>query len=411
MQNIIVLGAGIIGLSIAYTLYKAGVSITVIDRDPAGDKVSFGNAGSIAVMEVNPASVPGVFWKVPGWMLNPLGPLSVRPNYSLKLLPWLYRFYLASKEQHALRSHQALVALNTHAYRDMIPMFTDIGVIDALKQKGALVVYESDIGFQQDQNMWALRIKSGIITEYLSGDDARKYEPALGERVKHGMFVPQAGYVTDPKYIVDQLRTWLIKHGVKFIQDEVNSIQKSPNNMSVEGRKTVYTADKVVLATGAWSSCLTKQQGEKCYLESERGYNTTIKNPDIKISREIVFAERKFVITPLTCGLRIGGAAEFGGLNNPPNYKRSDTLVKLAQLYFPDLKQTIGTVWSGHRPSTPDSLPVISRSMSCDRLFYAFGHGHLGLTQCAITARLIKEMIFNETSDIDTSMYSIERFN
>lgn len=411
MQNITIVGAGIIGLSIAYALHKAGVSVTVIDRDAAGDKVSFGNAGSIAVMEVNPASVPGVFWKVPAWIMSSLGPLSVRPNYSLKLLPWLYQFYLASKPKHALRSHQALAALNKNAYVDMIPMFTETGVVSELKQKGALVVYESDAGFEQDQAMWQLRQKAGVDTTYLSADQTREYEAALGERVKHGMFVSNASYVTDPKYIVDQLRAWLIKNDVQFIQDEVKSIQKQSNSMYVQGKNAGYEADKIVLATGAWSSELTKQLGEKCYVESERGYNTTIQNPDITISREIVFAERKFVMTPLSCGLRIGGAAEFGGLNNVPNYKRSGALIKLAQLYFPDLKHTKGSVWAGHRPSTPDSLPIISRSQYSDRLFYAFGHGHLGLTQCAITARLIKEMVFNEKSEVDVSMYSIDRFN
>jgi D-amino-acid dehydrogenase len=166
----------------------------------------------------------------------------------------------------------------------------------------------------------------------------------------------------------------------------------------------------VVLAAGAWSKPLAASIGDRVLLESERGYNTTLPTPGISVTRELIFAERKFVATPLATGLRIGGAAEFGGLTSRPNFKRSETLVKLAKRYLPDFDSDQGIQWSGHRPATPDSLPVIGRSPNNRNVIHAFGHGHLGLTQAATTGRLVADLIDNKPASLDLTPYRIERF-
>jgi D-amino-acid dehydrogenase len=151
--------------------------------------------------------------------------------------------------------------------------------------------------------------------------------------------------------------------------------------------------------------------GERVLIESERGYNTTIPAPGVTLGREIIFAERKFVATPLACGLRIGGAAEFGGLEAAANYKRSRALATLAGLYLPGLATEGGTEWAGHRPTTPDSLPVIGTSRRKPSVVYAFGHGHLGLTQAATTGRLVADLMAGRAPPIDMAPYGIGRFN
>jgi glycine/D-amino acid oxidase-like deaminating enzyme len=411
--HVAVIGAGIVGLSVAYSLTKAGALVTVIDRDPDGDKCSYGNAGGIAVTEVVPASSPRVWSQVLGWMADPLGPLAVRPTHAPKLLPWLVRFAKSGTPLEAARISYALAALNARVYEDLIPMLRDVGSSDELQRRGALSVYETEDGFRRDSAEWVLKRTHGIVAEELTGAQARQLEPALGPNVCRAVFTPQWSHVSDPKHLVQGLKAWLMKQGVTIRAGEVRHIlthSASSLSMRVDGGAPIR-ADQVVIAAGAWSGILARRLGDRALLESERGYNATLPTPGVTVEREVIFAERKFVATPLRCGLRIGGAAEFGGLNAAANFKRSQALVELARRYLPDLKTEGATNWAGHRPTTPDSLPVIGRSGRHPNVYYAFGHGHLGLTQAATTGRLIAELILDRHPSIDMLPYRIDRFS
>ena len=152
------------------------------------------------------------------------------------------------------------------------------------------------------------------------------------------------------------------------------------------------------------------QAGDRVLLESERGYNTTLPNPGVTLNRQVIFGEEKFVITNIGQGLRIGGAAEFAGLNTPPNFRRSERLVEVARRYLPELNDQNGTQWMGHRPTTPDSIPVIGTSPKVSNLHYAFGHGHYGLTMAPTTGKAIASLVLNEIPDVDLSPFGISRF-
>jgi D-amino-acid dehydrogenase len=404
-------GAGIVGLAVAHHLRREGAEVTVVDRDPEGDKASFGNAGGIAVTEVIPASVPGLAWQVPRWLLDPLGPLAVRPAHAPKLLPWLWRFSKAGTPKEVTRISSALAKLNGRVYDDLLPMLAEAGLSGELIEKGALTVYESEAGFRRDVDEWALKRAHGIKFEDLAAADARDLEPALGP-IARAVFTPQWSHVKDPKRLVDALRRSLLTRGVIIAQGDVVDISDSRTGgiqIELKDKRRLF-AQKAVIAAGAWSGALAKRLGDHVLLESERGYNTTLPSAGIKLSREVIFAERKFVATPLSCGLRIGGAAEFGGLHAHANFRRSRALVTLASRYLPALKTGGGIHWAGHRPATPDSLPVISSSPGNPNIFYAFGHGHLGLTQAATTGRLITDLIYGRSAPIDISPYSITRF-
>lgn len=414
MRHVIVIGAGIVGLATAHYLLREGVSVTLIDRDPEGDKASFGNAGGIAVTEVIPASVPGLLWKVPGWLLDPLGPLAIRPSHAPRLIPWLLRFSSAGKPSEVKRIASALAALNSRVYEDLLPLLAEHDLREELQQLGALTVYEKAAAFDQDAAQWDLKRACGVEVLTLNGDEAREIEPALGQSITHGVFTPQWSHVKDPKILVDKLRQSLVAQGLRIQVGEVCGIRPGLGGGAAsaglcDGRWLL--ADKVVVAAGAWSGLLARHLGDKVLLESERGYNTTLPAPGVTLSREVIFAERHFVATPLGCGLRIGGAAEFGGLHAPANFKRSQALARLAALYLPGLQTEGGTCWAGHRPATPDSLPVIGASPRHSSVIYAFGHGHLGLTQAATTGRLVSDIALGKPARIDLAPYAIGRFN
>lgn len=410
--SVIVVGAGVVGVAIAHHLCQSGASVTLIDRDPEGDKASFGNAGGIAVTEVVPASTPGLVWRLPRWLIDPLGPLAVRPTYAPKLVPWLLRFSKAGSPREVARIATALSALNARVYDDLVPMLAQAELSGELSRKGALTVYESEHGFRRDAEEWALKRAHGVEFENLTGDEARAMEPALGPLIWRAVFTPQWSHVNDPKHLVDALRRRLQQQGVAIATGVVERILALDlSKATVEfGHDRRLDADIVVVAAGAWSGVLARQLGDRVLIESERGYNSTLPDSGVHLDREVIFAEKKFVATPLSCGLRIGGAAEFGGLNAVANYRRSEALVQLASRFLPGLRTAGRVNWAGHRPATPDSLPVIGRSPGRPNVFYAFGHGHLGLTQAATTGRLIADLVFQRPTPIDVSPYSIARF-
>jgi len=408
---VVVIGAGIVGLSVAYYLVLDGAAVTLVDRDPEGDKASFGNAGGIAVTEVVPASVPGLVWKMPFWLLDPLGPLAVRARHAARLLPWLWRFARAGRPVEMERIATALAALNGRVYDDLLPMLARTGLSGELNRNGALTVYESRAAYDRDAGEWALKRRHGIQASVLERLELHAMEPALGPRAALGVFTPQWSHVNDPKHLVDALRHWLLRQGVTITPGQVNGIEgDGPLQVRLQDGSGIPAAS-IVVAAGAWSGHLARQLGDRVLIESERGYNTTIPAPGVTLGREIIFAERKFVATPLRCGLRIGGAAEFGGLEAIANHRRSAALSKLAGLYLPGLRPEGGTAWAGHRPTTPDSLPVIGPSPHRPGVVYAFGHGHLGLTQAATTGRLVADLVAGRAPPIDLAPYGIARFN
>ncbi|KAA3441958.1 amino acid dehydrogenase [Mesorhizobium sp. SARCC-RB16n] len=411
-MSVIVVGAGIVGLSVAYAALQSGAAVTIIDRDPGGDKVSLGNAGGIAVTEVMPASVPGLWKKVPFWVLDPLGPLTLRVSHAPHLLPWLWSFAKVGTASEARRISGALAEINSRVYDDLVPLFNKVGLANDLFRKGALTVYESESGLRRDQPVWDAKRALGVETEELSASQVRNMEPALGPIVKHGVFTPQWSHVSDPKKVVDVLRTWLVANGAQILRGQVDLLVATADGaaLTLNGGRTLKAA-KTVIAAGAWSAQLARQLGDRVLLESERGYNTTIASPGVALEREVIFADRKFVATPLSVGLRVGGAAEFGGLDAAPNFDRSKSLVTLAKLYLPGMKVEGGVEWSGHRPATPDSLPIISRSGRSRHIIYAFGHGHLGLTQGPTTGKIVADLLFGRVPCLNLAPFSVTRFS
>jgi len=407
MSRIVVVGAGIVGLSCARALLADGHAVTVLDRDPPGDKCSFGNAGGIGVTEIVPASVPGLAWKIPGWLFDPLGPLSLRLAHLPRLVPWPVRFLRAGRWSEVERIAAALATLSARTYDDLLPLLAELGLTGDLHRVGALWVYDTREGFEADGRFRALRRRHGLVCEEISGAEARRMEPALSEAVRSAMVTPQWSHVSDPRRIVDGLRGYLQGRGVAVIKGTAVEIAGT-EVITQDGLRVPF--DRLVVAAGAWSGRLVSRIGDNVLIESERGYNTTLSSPGISLGREIIFAERQFVATPLDTGVRIGGAAEFAGLEAAPNYARSDRLAELAKRYLPGLRTDGGTRWMGHRPTTPDSLPVIGRSPKRGDVFYAFGHSHTGLTFGPTTGRLIAELVAERSPSIDVAPFSIARF-
>jgi D-amino-acid dehydrogenase len=411
-RSALVIGAGVVGLCAAHALASENWTTRVVDRDPEGDKTSLGNAGGLAVTEVAPASMPGTMWRAPFWLLDPLGPLFVRPRHMPRLVPWLWRFARAGRRAEVERIAAALASLNAAsipAWRDVLAVY---GLSAQIAGEGALAVYGAEKGWRRDEFERALKQRHNVEVATLSGDEAREFEPALGPLVKQADYFPQWRYVGDPAAIVRGLRQGLVNRGVPIVKADATRVaRRETGGVRVEvANGQQFEADVLVVAGGAWSGALAQDLGDRVLLESERGYNATVPDPGVMLRRQIIFPEGKFVATPLSVGLRIGGAAEFGGLEAPENLARVESFTTLARRFLPGLRLEGARRWSGHRPATPDSLPVIGPSRGAPEVVYAFGHGHLGLTQAAVTARLVAAFAAGRAPPLDPTPFSIERF-
>jgi D-amino-acid dehydrogenase len=413
MRTVIVVGGGVVGLACARRLQMEGAQVTVIDNAQTPDKrCSYGNAGGIAVTEIAPASVPGIGWKVPGWLLDPLGPLSIRWRHMARLVPWMRAFIDAGKADKIGPIASALASLNALVYEDLIPLLADIGLSGDLYRLGAIVVYSSSAALKRDSWEWELRTQFGIPWKTLTTAELRDLEPNLSSTFQTGVLMPGWGHVASPQRIVERLGQRVAEQGGKVLSGEVTHFEIDAGRVRavITSDQRRLEADCIVVAAGAWSARLARTLGDRLLVESERGYNTTVSVPGMRLKRELMFAEGKFVVSPLEAGLRVGGAAEFAGLTAPPNFKRAQALLSIATRALPGLATAKGTVWMGNRPATPDSLPVIGVSTRAANVYYACGHGHLGLTQAASTARLIAEICSGQTPSINLGPFSPRRF-
>ncbi|MCP5371734.1 MAG: FAD-binding oxidoreductase [Hyphomicrobiales bacterium] len=409
--HVVIVGAGIVGLNAAFFLRRDGWQVTVVARDPVSDTTSCGNAGAIAACEVIPNAGAHTWRKVPGWLLDPLGPLAIRWAYLPRLLPWLRRHLAAGSRSAVAATVAALAGLHRTAFDDHGTMVAEAGLGHLLRRDGALFVYRSAAAFAAETADWDLRRRHGYDHQPLDRDGLLAREPALGPEARAGCWVPDWAHYLDPRALSVGLTSHLRERGVRFVRGQVTDVETAAGSVATvrAGEKRI-AADRVVVAAGAWSARLSKALGEPFPLESERGYNTTLPDPGIEVSNFITFAEDHFVLTPMAMGLRIGGAVEFAGLEAPPKYARARALADLARRYLPGLNVEGGKDWMGNRPQTPDSIPVIGPSARHRGLFYAFGHGHLGLTGSAPTGRVLADLLAGRDPDLDLTPFRIDRY-
>ncbi len=410
-QDVIVIGAGIIGISIALKLQSEGRQVLVLDRKGVAAETSAGNAGAFAFADVIPLATPGIMRKAPKWLIDPLGPLSLRPAYALKILPWMLRFWRASwqdKYQAALAAQASLMAVSKAALERQIEAVEGEAMI---RREGQLQLYEGEAEFSASLAGWQTRQAHGVVYEFLLSSEAiAKIQPGIHPRFTHAAFTPEWKNVCDPAQWTQHLATAFEKRGGKIAIAAIHSISIQQDSVILKSDSADYEANQVVLCAGAWSKTLAQSIGDSLPLDTERGYNTTLPSGAFDLKTHITFSNHGFVVTKIGEGVRVGGAVELGGLDLQPNFQRAEVLLDKAKTFLPSLKIEDGKQWMGFRPSMPDSLPVISYASRSKRVIYAFGHGHLGLTQSAGTAELVAALVSNGTPDIDLTPFSANRF-
>jgi D-amino-acid dehydrogenase len=412
-MHIAIVGAGIVGIQTAHPLLDDGHAVTLIDPDGLGQRTSRGNAGGIVHTDFLPLASPKVWREIPRWLVDPLGPFSIRPSYMLSILPWLVRFVRASTPAQVERSTLALIELNGLSLAAWERRLRKLGLEQKhLRRLGYACIFSEKRQFDAALPTLRRQEKLGYRLELLPDHTAvKRLEPALGPAAVAGVNYPAGVSVDDPASVTLALGDAALARGATLVRDQV--IRVTPTAAGVEtglsSGKTI-SSDMAVIAAGAWSRPLCALLGDDVPLDTERGYNLTLPKGSLGLSRMILFEGQGFVTTPLDIGDRIGGAVEFGGLSLPPNYKRVDAMIGRAKRFLPDASFEGGTRWMGFRPSLPDTLPVISAASNSDRIIYAFGHAHHGLTQSAITGEIVGALVSRRSPPLDIEPFAVRRF-
>lgn len=409
--DIVVIGAGIVGVCCALQLRRDGHRVTLVDPHPPGTQTSFGNAGAISAQSCIPMSGPGMLKKVPTWLLDPLGPLAIRWAHLPKALPWLMRFVAAGARDKVVEQSKALRALHKPVLEAHLDLARAAGCGELIRRDGSLYVYETEAAFQGDAGNRALARERGVELQELDASELRQMEPDLQPIFVRAVFFPEGAHTVNPGALVQRYADAFRAGGGEVRQARVRGFEMGPGGVAkVRTEDGDIAADRVVVAAGAWSRELAEAVGDSVSLESERGYHLVLPHSNVNTRRPISFIERRFMATTMEMGLRLAGTVEFGGLEAAPNWGRAEKLAEHARRAFRNVDTSEASRWMGHRPATPDSLPVIGRSPKARNVFYAFGHGHLGLTGGAITGKHIADLVAGRSPAIDLTPFRIDRF-
>ncbi|MFQ6346377.1 NAD(P)/FAD-dependent oxidoreductase [Pseudomonas sp. R11F] len=412
--DIAVVGAGIIGVACALQLARQGHRVVVVDPQAPGMGASYGNAGHLATEQVFPIADSSILKRLPAMLMDPMGPLRLDWKYLPRALPWFARLLLNLRPARYRQTVAGIRALNEASLGAWQRLLQSIEQAQLLRADGSLLVYERAESQAAIEALRERMQQQNVAVAFWSGDAVREAAPQLSNSIQGALFFPGTGHFLDPFHVVGELVKAAKAQGVQFLKQRVVDGRVEADGVSLMTDQGVLTARQVLIACGAHSARLTAAlTGKKVPLDTERGYHLMLPHEQDRLPFAVTSFERKFIMTPMLGGLRLAGTVEFAGLLRPPNMQRAWQLHRLSQgLFRQDLSTQGATPWMGFRPSLPDSLPIIDR-VADGKVLLAFGHQHLGLTQAAVTAEMVVQLLKPEPLNPGLpaqGAYRLERF-
>ncbi|MGQ4879393.1 NAD(P)/FAD-dependent oxidoreductase [Billgrantia sp. LNSP4103-1] len=389
--EVMIIGAGIVGLACAWHLQQGGLEVVLVDPEPPGSGASSGNAGTLASYAVEPLAQPALWRQMPHLLFSPGSPFHLRWQHLPRLAPWLWRFLKASNRRSAEQATRVLSELLAPATDDWQRVLDDLKGKDegvTLHRRGALYFYRSAKGWHEAQHDFAVRERYGVAQERLDSRALTALEPALEGLAQGGILFPDACHLSDPLTLAQRLAERLVSRGARLMRAQALGLQARDARLHIDTDQGPWQAERVVVAAGIRSQPLARAAGDDIPLEAERGYHLEFPAARELVSRPCCPGEHAFYLTPMAGRLRIAGTVELGHPDDPANPGRLDYIRRHAEALFGPLGEP-SQRWLGLRPSLPDSLPVIGPASALPGVSYAFGHGHLGLTLAATTGRLL----------------------
>ncbi|TQF84178.1 FAD-dependent oxidoreductase [Elioraea sp. Yellowstone] len=417
-DHVVVIGAGAVGAATALTLAREGHRVTILEPgEPGGPQAaSYGNACWISPESVVPMGVPGIWRKVPGFLADPLGPLTIRWRHLPRLAPWLAVFLRANATVAKLeRTSRALAALLVDAVARHEALAAEAGAASLIARAGHLYAWRDRAAFDADALGWRLRREAGIRWIELSAEELHQREPALSRDYTFALLIEDAAHVRDPGALVAAYVAAAAARGATLVRGRATGFVVERGRLrAVRSDAGEIAADRAVIATGAHGKPLAAALGDRVPLESERGYHVVIRDPEVTVRTPVMIGDARTPLTPTAQGLRVAGQVELASLEAEPDWRRAEVLKQLALRLLPGLPRDLPaerlSLWMGHRPSIADGLPVIGPASGCADVIHAFGHGHVGLASAPKTAALVADLLAGRAPVIDPAPYSAARF-
>jgi len=410
LKNILIVGSGIVGITTAIKFQKSGYSVTIVDKSEPGNACSFGNAGVLGTSTCTPLSMPGIISDIPKLLFDDESALTIKASYLARNLTWFSRFLAESKKRNVSKSAQAMRLLNGPSVILYKALAKEAQCESLIKNNGYLHLYENSDVYHASKFAWTLRSQNGVTFEDLSAPEIRDLLPSVSEKIRHGIYVESDGHCINPKRLVDKLFEYFTSLGGKYLCTEAHLNKTSKSKLEVVSSHGVLNYDKLVICTGSSTKKLLENIGYSIPILPERGYHLSLKNPNVKPAMTIMSGDYKYVTTLMEDGLRLAGIAEFGAEKSAESYEKvTNKYLRLVKRMFPAIECDDASLWSGCRPSTPDSNPIIDKLSNFENVFVNAGHGHTGLAGAPRSAEILFDLVEGNPCEA-TDMFNENRF-
>ncbi len=411
-KNVIIIGGGVIGLACAHYLIEKGASVRIIEKDGIGDGASHGNCGLLYFSDVIPLCSPGAVTHEIHRTLCGTSPLYIKPTLDTKRLSWLLKFAAKcrSRPMHqAAKDKYEILAYSTDLFEQLLDLetlgcdFEKKGILTVFKNEKNLDKFTETNNFLRTYNLGYTRLEKNQVLEM---------EPSLAPSIA-GAWHSTFDWHLRPELLMASWRKHLVQKGL-IIEEHSKMLDFEISGSTITHVNTVkgkFAADAFIMATGAWAPRTAKQLGLNLPVQPGKGYSITMERPEVCPEFPCVLYEKNMVVTPWTSGYRLGGTMEFSGYSTTLNYKRLSKLINGATQYMRDPTGTpVIEEWAGLRPMTYDDMPIIDQSPTQNNLVIATGHGMLGLTLATGTGKIVTDMVYNQTPEINIHPFRISRF-
>lgn len=414
MSHVLIIGAGIVGLSSAYYLQKQGHQVTVLDKGEVTDSCSFGNAGMIVPSHFVPLASPGMVQQGIRWMFNSKSPFYVRPSADLSLINWGLKFLKSANSGHVARSAVPLRDLSLLSKQLFERLAAEPGFEFELKNNGILAFYKTEKVAEEEAHLAGKAKELGLDMGVLNAAECQLLQPELQLDVLGAVHYRCDGHLY-PQKLMGALVHYLEHNGVNIVRgSEVSRIEQNGKEITkVFTGERAWKADHYVLASGSWSPAVAKMMDIRVPLMPGKGYSFMESEPEQRMTIPALLCEARVAITPMNGSIRYSGTMELDKINQRVNMQRVKGIVEAVPKYFSNLHPQLPAaeqVWFGFRPSSPDGLPYIGHSAKLKNLVVATGHGMMGLSLGPATGALVSQLISGQQTDIDIKAFSPSRF-